>query len=508
MALRNRGAKSQVAVAALLVVAMALMSEWDLGLTQYLPSTSTVADDGIATTSKGNISNIISWSDSIVDIIGTMSMPSFSAPNATAASSREEAPAGPSLSRSSIGGTASSYIDAKISRVLQNFEQRKGQLRFYIYEDPRLQEFGKPYLPYHKSFKEFAVTEEEILHVMKNHSLRTMDPDEASWYIIPFSLQRHVINNGGRNGDAVFAPLYNQTIFQQKLGHRHLMLAQNPNLFSLFHAPAYRINRMTQQYPMLYNVTIARAVDADGCQESLQEGVLTPTSDFGNVMISCAKHATRSSFSTGFVPQRNFAFIPATYEKFMNSSVFVFYHSRIEPSWNNSTQYRHALLNESIVAAMKNSSIGMDMDPSEWFQKYTSSRFCMVIRGDNPTSRAHLRTVKVGCIPVIVSDTLPYYAPAMKSSISVSDYSIMISEATFLKDAMGSLSVLSVLTEDEIRGKMKALAFAQRLLLPDHPESLFVPALMWESEVAYTHRLNSTRYPWRTAGASNPRGPR
>ena len=64
--------------------------------------------------------------------------------------------------------------------------------------------------------------------------------------------------------------------------------------------------------------------------------------------------------------------------------------------------------------------------------------------------------------------------------IAMSDYSIMIDEDEFLADPVATLLKLNELSDEVIGAKLEYLAFAQRLFLSDHPESLFVPALLFE----------------------------
>jgi hypothetical protein len=64
------------------------------------------------------------------------------------------------------------------------------------------------------------------------------------------------------------------------------------------------------------------------------------------------------------------------------------------------------------------------------------------------------------------------------------EYAIFIPEKAFLQDPLRELVKLTELTETEIQEKLEALAFAQRVVLPDHPESLFVPAFLRETILA------------------------
>ena len=132
------------------------------------------------------------------------------------------------------------------------------------------------------------------------------------------------------------------------------------------------------------------------------------------------------------------------------------------------------------------SSVGYDLDAkTSWKEHFMSSKFCLIVRGDIPHSKALLRSLKVGCIPVVASDAYIWYAPSLPSTLNFTDYTIMIDEQAFLQNSWRELHrVYSELTEAGIREKLKAVAYAQRVMFTDHRESLFVQAFLkeaWES---------------------------
>jgi hypothetical protein len=127
-----------------------------------------------------------------------------------------------------------------------------------------------------------------------------------------------------------------------------------------------------------------------------------------------------------------------------------------------------------------------------------------VVRGDIPHSHALLRAVKAGCIPVVVSDLYEYYAPTFRSSLDMRDFCIFIDEAHFLNDPGRTLQELDELSEDQVRAKLAGLRFAQRVVAPDHPESLFVPAFLHETDQAQKfHQLPNEVYPYGSEGMGN-----
>ena len=290
---------------------------------------------------------------------------------------------------------------ANIKQVVQLLT-KSPMTRYYVYEDDRFKAIHRRrrFTPLRGRYQGFAEAEEHIIDTLANSRLRTRDPEEAELFFVPISLTRHIIERapGSRSAD-VFNLLYNQTIFQANQGNRHFMIVQTPNLWSFGHLRMYSDKALfiTQHYSHLWNVTIGKVFDQGGLEEANQKGLLEGN-DFKSAMLDLAVPLSRSSFSLNFIPLPSFPFVQASMEKFRNSSWDFFYYSYNGTSVLNSTQYRHALLKETVWNALPGSSIGFDINPRQWMEHFQSSRFCLVIRGDNPASRSHLRAVKVGCI--------------------------------------------------------------------------------------------------------------
>ena len=99
-------------------------------------------------------------------------------------------------------------------------------------------------------------------------------------------------------------------------------------------------------------------------------------------------------------------------------------------------------------------------------------------------THSHWRAIRNGCIPVISSDSLPIYSPLFKSTLNVLDYAVFVRESELVQDPERALLKLTEMSVADMEGKIRHLAFAQRVIFTDHPKSLFVPAFLREATMA------------------------
>jgi len=371
------------------------------------------------------------------------------------------------------------------------------EYKFFMYDDPNIT-LGPSVWPEgaklnRKAWRMCAneiFFDEALFVILKRSPLRTLDPEEAQLFIAPIpngrifgSMIRHIL------WGLSFNTLFNHEVFRKHQGHKHLLIATGYPLFKNF------VGSLAVYYEKLENVTLVQSWDPNGIKKAIDYGY-----DFHEYQEYFTKFQpiTRSSISVGLgtrpdssvIPLPEFKFthhehiplVPASIEKWKNASNFVFYHTRTTPSFFNSTIYRHVAVTNISISNLPKSSIGWDMSSNEqWLKEYVDSKFCLVIRGDSPHSAAFIRSIRVGCIPVIVADCLPIFAPVLKSTLHMSDYTIMLDERKFVKNPEAQLLSLLDMDEEEINNKIKHLAFAQKVMMLDHPESLFVPALLHEA---------------------------
>lgn len=390
-------------------------------------------------------------------------------------------------------------IDTIIAQHVHALNQT--EYKFFMYDDPNITLIGPSVWPEGTKLlrKAWRMCSNEILFdeslfvVLEHSPLRTFNPDEAQVFIAPIPIGR-IFATWIKDvfWRLSFNSLTNHEVFRKHQGHKHLMIA---TCFPLF--KDYRMGgSIAEHYDKLENMTLVQSWDPNGIKKALDDGY-----DFHEYQeyFTNFQPITHSSISVGLGTRPNSSVIPlpdfkigsyekiplvlASMEKWRNASNFVFYHTRTTPSFfANSTIYRHVAVTNVTMSNLPKSSIGWDMASNEqWLKEYMDSKFCLVIRGDSPHSKAFIRSIRVGCIPVIVADCLPIYAPVLKSTLNMSDYAVMLDEKKFVENPESQLLTLLDLDESEISNKIKHLAFAQKVMMLDHPGSLFVPALLHEA---------------------------
>jgi len=387
----------------------------------------------------------------------------------------------------------SSGNGAKLTSYAMMEELNKVSSRFYIYDDPVISQMDV--VEKHRAMGEPAFArpaktidhvrtdadgEKTILGALERHPLRTLDLNEAEIFVVPTPVSELLAYGCQWENctwyDDAFNALAKQPTFQKAQGHKHIIVALSWPLFtkrwSAF-MPA-----LSRNYRMLENVTVAHNYDPFGCLELNEIKKDFAVNDFHKMYEREDPVTNAVSLGLGF--NDPFPPVKPTYSKFENSNHFIFYHSRTNEMAYGSTPYRFAPLDEKVIEQLPPSSIGFDVPKDEWIADFTTSKFCLVIRGDTPHSHSLLYALRAGCIPVIVSDDYSLYAPTFKSSMAIEDFSVFIEEEKFSEDPTRELLRLKELPEDLIRSKLESMYVAQTLAVPSHPKSLFVPALLKE----------------------------
>ena len=382
-------------------------------------------------------------------------------------------------------------------KTARNYKLQEQELRdrkevFFMYDSPKLiqqKTINRLIDPVRrppallKRFGEEAKVENEILDFLSKSPLRTLNTSQAMVFLIPFRVGASLIARRASRFLEVLQALEQSSHWIK--GKPHVLLALNTVTFDVYHHMTGHVTSrgLTEEfYRRTKSAIVVRSCDSFYMSRVSRQG-LAMGHDFEPYFSSNVTLSQRG-FSLGLLPSLSLPYIPATYEKFQTVKNFIFYQTRVEPSAYQSTHYRMAPLDVA-DQILYTSSIGLGLPPDKWLEEFRDSQFCLAVRGDTPHTHALMNAVKLGCIPVIISDFYPLFAPTFASSLNMEEFCIIIAEQEFIRDPAGVLNDLRNLSEDYIRQTLQALAFAQKVILIDHPESLFAHAFIKESLMSF-----------------------
>jgi len=119
----------------------------------------------------------------------------------------------------------------------------------------------------------------------------------------------------------------------------------------------------------------------------------------------------------------------------------------------------------SIVATNKlNEDFGYDktfVSPAETFAEMQQSTFCLVPRGDTPSSRRFFSAIAAGCIPVLIADD---YTPPFSHALDYSKFSLSFSVRSTLHSPCGLFQELRNVSAARVRKMQDELVSARRQL--------------------------------------------
>lgn len=413
-----------------------------------------------------------------------------------------------------------SHDHALKDRVLEKLQTTK--FRYYVYDNANMTRYDirqraknrqftwRP--AWGQRFKEFSVWEILYLEALESSPFRTYNASDADFVVIPIPWSALAVAGSPQDPALALNALFQEPLFQQEQPTQipHVLLSF---LEPMFNKPNFLISGPQYQVLLSKNLSVAHNCD-HAIWERIPRKLLTEKG-YWKEGFSHPKLHVRRGFSISWIgaitdegpktqPNKNHdGALRLSLEIFLyNKTLHFFYQTTEGTSINNSTQFRHGInnqlaeLNDTVL--LQPSSIGWGLPAEQWWHDFEEARFCLVIRGDNPASRSVWRSIGHGCIPVIVSDTMPYYSPAFRSLIDMQDYAVMVDEFAYLHSPAQTLNAAILnLTQSEIQSKIEGVTLMQQVLVPNHDKSLFVRAFGRETLMSFTdkyYQIQGTLY--------------
>ena len=181
-----------------------------------------------------------------------------------------------------------------------------------------------------------------------------------------------------------------------------------------------------------------------------------------------------------------------------NRNIQFWYHSTAKNSSHGGSLLRHLPMNY-LQLFDANDSVGFDIPRDEWIQGWSDSKFCLIIRGDTPSSHAFTNALLSACIPIIINNhfvevALPHGTGTGATSwLDLNSFSFILEEKEVLKNPSRIVEIVQESSEKLVEKKLKALLEVRKLLLYEHPESLVVKTLVWEQVKKFQITTNKNK---------------
>lgn len=358
----------------------------------------------------------------------------------------------------------------------------RASIPFYIYDDDQM---GMAEVQSCPGWKERDEPDLKFFDVMRKHKWRVIDPHQARVHIIPIPLMSSYKYNdrecGGTHIDRVsrafdrlfHSPTYRQYNFSHYL-HCHHWRCFNAWLPdpSLFPTDLFLKGNLSTIMVGRYERYLTTKADCkrygddfnicQGLNQVQQLKQRYPSTGY----LHHTWEVTRCAIVVPYDTYPSITFVQPSFEAWKRRRHTVFYRTRPSPSAWNASAIRHAPI-KGELHKLPDVHVGFgNLPTSEYNATLQQSKFCLVIRGDTPTSHALYNAIKVGCIPVIVSDTFSLVGEPFSHQLPWSLFTIRLPERAFLADPLGVTRFLWQLPEAHLRTLLTNLVdYAQPALL-------------------------------------------
>lgn len=326
-------------------------------------------------------------------------------------------------------------------------------------------------------------TDRVFISILQNHHARTHSPEKASIFIIPsLLLESYFCNKRGHAKliQGIMKALKSSKWFHRSRGADHLIAGWH-HAFS-----AWAINHYSGILPeeflqLIENVTMTR-YEAYGQSKWLRrfDNALKPFSLFRSPW-----EVTKRSIIVPYIADDNIPLIEPYYETWVKRKNMIWYHTRTAGSAHGATVLRHRPWldpNKFNQERCLSCNIGRgNIDRKLWLLGWSQSRFCLVIRGDTPSSHALYNAIRGGCIPILISHGFDKVSFPFRQHLSerfgsdvIDQFTVRFSESDWKEGGMPLLlSKLQTLMQNVtlLKSKLEKIRQVQRLLLWNHPDS-------------------------------------
>ena len=304
----------------------------------------------------------------------------------------------------------------------------------------------------------------ELIRSLRQHHKRTYNPNDAELFVIPIpvfaSYSCDEVGHPERL-DRAMSALTRSRWFRRYNGSDHIMGAFHWKFNAYCDDELFLPNRWKS---VLEEVTMTRYEYYGESKWEHQQPNRLPLSLYSTVQWE----NTKRSIVVPYVARS--PIVDPSFQDWRERPYVIWYHTRKAKSAHGGTELRKRPLTPP--QNWTHVSIGYDIPYDEWLAGWSDSKFCLVIRGDTPSSHAFSNAIAGGCIPVIISSYFEQVALPFNTTVGLETFSVRLSEFDWLQGGVTKLvDQLALLDVGTVKRKLVALRQVQPLLLWNHPQS-------------------------------------
>ena len=305
---------------------------------------------------------------------------------------------------------------------------------------------------------------------LRKHPLRTLNPTNAEIFIVPMPIYQSFKCDPKGHVSRIergFNTLFKSKWFNNGINH---LIGGHNFLFSGWAANEKFIP--TRIWKQMEKMTVTRYEVYNSSKWHKTTNPRDPVSLYG-ANWERTKHSIVTPYSDHIgVPL--ITKMPSVKEwKFRQ--YFIWYHTRKADSAHGATILRK----KPLETTCEHCNIGYDIPKQEWVQGWKNSRFCLVIRGDTPTSHAFYNAIRSFCIPVIISDGFEDVGFPFRNRLNIDAFSVKVTESDFLNGGINVLMKrLNNLENEAIQKKLLGLKAVQGDLITEYKNGRVVDNIL------------------------------
>lgn len=309
-----------------------------------------------------------------------------------------------------------------------------------------------------------------LIEILHQHPWRVYDPHEAKVFIIPIPVASSMLYGDRECGEthfhrmtSAFRRLYAHPVYQT-YNASHYLHCQHWKCFLAWRWPApdmfppqlFNEGNLSNIMMGRYERYLTTQSDCEKFNATFH--ICPPESDIKNLksqypltgLYQLRWELSRCAIAVPYLPPADLPQLKPSFAEWRARKNTVFCHTASHHYAWLATKLRHAPVNGSF-SSLPGVNVGFGLSRKDWLSEIAQSKFCLVLRGDTPTSHSLYNAIKVGCIPVIISGTFPMVGQPFSSQIPWSLLTVTLPEDVFLADPVAIARFLWQLPDKHLR---------------------------------------------------------